>query len=1070
MAEQTTQSMKKLTRIKLINWHYFSNETIDVCDSVLFTGENGTGKSTILDAIQLALTTNSRRFNPAANEKSKRDLKGYVRCKTGEEGNTYVRGNGPVISYVALEFFEEGKSRYFVIGVKIDSPTLEGELDKKWFCVEGNLDSISFIVKEKPAIDKEFTQNGRKIQLEKQTGRAKENFKDRLGHLGETFFEMIPKAIAFKPMENVKKFINQYILPEATIDVQKLQESIRALRDMQNLVDQVKNRIDQLTRILEKSDQINKDNEKILVIDLLIKIAELKSNEAEIERLKNQCSMDILALESYQRETEKAETEKSNLNEKIQEINLALKTNENARLVEQLEREVKIISDNLKEAEKKRKELTEQVKFLNAIRSHMPKKVLADFEEFLNPEQDETANQSIFVELKNQIFEIQGNLYQKQAELNQYQHQQEEKRNELSVRISQLEKHKFLYDSNTTGLRDAINAEFAARKTDAKAYVFSELLEISNPEWQNAVEGYLNTQRFHLIVEPQYYDIAADVYHRNRHRFHSVGLVNAAKLDPNVVPASNSLAAVVTSENRYAHAYATYLLGRVMRVGTVEQLKQHEIAITQDCMLYQGHALRKIPETVCQTPYIGKHAIRRQLEIAREHLVDLDKEIGKRVEDQKTVEFRIDLLQKCNLTIIGQTLTAPGEYQTFHTELYQKKGELEEAKQDSDLVSMMEKQNSYKNQLDDLTRRISQVNKNIFQRERNIQDAKNKIQDLNSSVEANQRNIQNLANGNVNAIQKAYQMFDENTRTKDAGTVYANYQPRRQTLVNQKTAKERDLWTMQNHYENGELGTGIELIPDYLEEYDKLVRSELVKYENQIRRNRESCEEEFRENFLAKMRENIERADEIFKQLNRSLKDVYYGNDSYKFELTPNKNKQSLYKMITSDVNVGGITLFSQIFEDEYREEMEDLFQKLTESSIDGESVLAEYADYRSYLDFDIQVISRDGRMQKFSKTYGEKSGGETQTPYYVAIAASFAQMYSGGETARLIIFDEAFNNMDEDRIESMMKFLKHQNFQMILAAPPVRAEIISQYVRTFDTVFHTGNCSWVEPYVLPEN
>ena len=74
--------MKKLCRIRLINWHYFVNETISVNGSCLITGENTAGKSTILDAIQLVRTTNQRKFNTAANEKSNRNLKGYVRCKT----------------------------------------------------------------------------------------------------------------------------------------------------------------------------------------------------------------------------------------------------------------------------------------------------------------------------------------------------------------------------------------------------------------------------------------------------------------------------------------------------------------------------------------------------------------------------------------------------------------------------------------------------------------------------------------------------------------------------------------------------------------------------------------------------------------------------------------------------------------------------------------------------------------------------------------------------------------------------------------------------------------------------
>ena len=43
--------MKKLTRLKLINWHRFSDVTIDFGDSTLISGENGAGKSTLLDPI-----------------------------------------------------------------------------------------------------------------------------------------------------------------------------------------------------------------------------------------------------------------------------------------------------------------------------------------------------------------------------------------------------------------------------------------------------------------------------------------------------------------------------------------------------------------------------------------------------------------------------------------------------------------------------------------------------------------------------------------------------------------------------------------------------------------------------------------------------------------------------------------------------------------------------------------------------------------------------------------------------------------------------------------------------------
>lgn len=69
--------MKKLKKILLINWLYFSKELIEVGDINFLTGKNGAGKSTVIDALQIVLLgeTNSRNFNQAANEKSQRTLK-----------------------------------------------------------------------------------------------------------------------------------------------------------------------------------------------------------------------------------------------------------------------------------------------------------------------------------------------------------------------------------------------------------------------------------------------------------------------------------------------------------------------------------------------------------------------------------------------------------------------------------------------------------------------------------------------------------------------------------------------------------------------------------------------------------------------------------------------------------------------------------------------------------------------------------------------------------------------------------------------------------------------------------
>ena len=90
--------MKTLKKIKIINWHYFWNETIAIEPIVFLTGLNASGKSTLIDAMQVLLLgdTSGRFFNKAATEKSSRTLKGYLRGELGdaEDGGFRYLRNG----------------------------------------------------------------------------------------------------------------------------------------------------------------------------------------------------------------------------------------------------------------------------------------------------------------------------------------------------------------------------------------------------------------------------------------------------------------------------------------------------------------------------------------------------------------------------------------------------------------------------------------------------------------------------------------------------------------------------------------------------------------------------------------------------------------------------------------------------------------------------------------------------------------------------------------------------------------------------------------------------------------
>ena len=1042
---QTTR--KILTAIKLINWHFFANQTISLKNINLFSGDTGAGKSTILDAIQLILTTESRNFNRAANSESKRSIKTYVRGKTGEEGNEYLR-KGAVVSYVALELYEESRDRYFVLGVKMDSPDFESDIKKKWFCEEGRLSDLSFIVDNKPAKDDQFRNNGKKIQFMYQTSQAKDRFKVRLGHLQESFFDLLPRSLAFQPMKNVKDFIYSFILPEKEINTDILRESIRSLKEMQLLVEQLKKQVEDLEKIHNKNEEILNIEKQILVNDILLKIAEAESKRSDITNKNRKIDLEKQNIMQNENARDSLNAEIGDKRERYINIQTALQTGEKAQLINQLRNEISsrekdrdISISDLNCLNAQLIKVRDTLKLLNVSRAESNYNI----NELENSDTELSCRNKIIVGIENAFSDAEKENSDKQVDIKTELNSLNKCIEQLAKEINALASNKITYPPNVIMLKEAVEREFSSRGLDTKVYILADLLEISDSEWQNAVEGYLNTQRFHIIVEPQYYDIASAVYDRMKSKIHTAALVNTGKLELDAVSEDNSLANVVVSENRYANAYIVFLLGRVIMCDSVSSLKKHSTAITRDCMLYKNKALRKIDPKVYRMPYIGKYALQKQLSLKKEEYDKLKKQTSELSVRISVCEKILSAIRQCNFESLKQVIDAPARLKKHENDILQLKKRLQEAMNDPTYIKLQDDADALSREIKKDSDSIDNIKSSISRSGYAIEQMSAEIVSLEKDANEIESQIKVLSDGHEDLFSEAQKKYNESKKTKNANTIFTNYRPQNQKLLNKKQNTEKELWKMQSLYKDGELGVGVDMMPEYFDEYDRLTKHDLVGYEEKLRVIRENCETEFRESFLAKMRENIENGKRLFSELNRTLKPIHYGKDSYHFKCVTNERKQRLYEMITSDFNLGGYNLFTTQFEESYRDEMDELFAKLTDSDKNGDDVVKEYTDYRSYLDYDIEIISSNGNVQYLSKIYREKSGGETQTPYYVAIAASFAQIYANRETIKVIMLDEAFDKMDDERIESMIEFFKMQGLQMILAAPISRFGVIAE-------------------------
>ena len=1065
---------KTLTRIRLINWHYFVNETISVNGSFLISGENTAGKSTILDAIQLVLTTNHRRFNTAANEKSNRDLKGYVRCKTGNEDNAYIR-SGTVITYVALEFYEEKTSKYFTLGVKIDSPDEESKLSIRWFREECKLEEFSFLTGGRPSTTEEFRRNDKKLQLFSQISEAKARFGQRLGNLEDRFFDMIPKSLAFKPMDNVKEFINRFILSEKAIEVVTLRNNIASLKELEELMSITKEKISDLEAILSKNEEIIAKDREIKTNEILIKKAEILAKQHEIEELDKNIQAFRQRLQSQESTLELINSNLQNERGRQTSLQVALGQNETAQLIKDVQHNIEMLNKDKETAHNSLNKLNNNLQttsdalvLLNQFEVYVISK--EELKSLGLAECDVEAKSAVLYKLKKELTSLletynAENFRQKDL-LDKFVSQEIK----LDREIHNLKNKKLTYPDNTVKLMSAIEKEFLTLGILGKPRIFSDLLDISDPRWQNAVEGYLNTQRFYIIVEPQHYKAALEVYNKIKNEVHTVGLVNTNKLDKDAELEVNSLAYVIKCDNRWVKAYSIYLLNRVIRCEYVEELKEHKVAITPDCMLYQNHAVRKIDEKVYRTPYIGAYAIEVQLKNKETELEILKADIAAAQQNIQRLQSIIEKLSLCNVAAIEENIEAPHRMKIVEELIQKEMVELKKAENDPNYIQIQiqieecsELVKRFQAESDTARETIGRLGGQVESTLRQM----NEISILISDLEAK---FQLLCDNDLDIAEQGLAKFTEQIRLKTPATIVQNFSPMKVGLQNKKQELTGELIKLQVNYSSKnacDLGSGHEQMQEYVNEHYKLVASDIIKYEEDLEKAKEHCNLEFRESFLARLKENIENAKQEFKNLNSALKDIYYGEDSYKFELTSNKKKESIYQMITSKSNEGGYNIWSQSFEDEFKEEMEDLFAKLTAYDDKGEKVLAEYTDYRSYLDYDIIVEKRDGTVQRFSKIYGEKSGGETQTPYYVAIAASFVQLYKLGDTIRIIMFDEAFDKMDDNRISSMMDFLNSQNFQIILATPPAKLEVIGEKVDTILMAMRDGTNSIIEEYDL---
>lgn len=863
------------------------------------------------------------------------------------------------------------------------------------------------------------------------------------------------------------------LLNEDPVKIDDLRNNVRAYRNLGNILKDQENRLEALEKIddfyhkyFEKNDDLK--NYHLTKDCLYIEGLQYQKNRLEknIEKTSSLISNKKQILIMAKEEVEKLQKEIINLE------NL-LESNEGYKLKKQLEEKLALKNSQFKKLtvqyDNYQMKLKQELVILKQLR------IKESFINVIKSDNYDSAylNENLFM-IKNDIFTKRNDFNEKKVILDQDLRKLIKEQNDLVDRHEILSSNRFYYRKEIVELINVLKKQlgnYYQKKIEVKP--LCEYLEITDESWRNAIEGYLNTQRFDIIIEPEYFVQALKIYeqYKNSQGIFGVGIVDVAKLEKYQDEADDSLAKYVTSINSYAKNYANMLLNRVKCVDNVEQLRHHKTAITKTCMVYNNYTARAINPAVYQKPFIGLEAIKIQrLEI--ETMLDkLEEEIKSQRKQFQDVINVLKILDNSNIEILASQTSLIDEYKLLKNSIVETKNRLNEIVQDDSVITLIQQ--------------IDAVKESYLEAQNNYDINQREVVNLGVNLEQ-YLSEQTEINGQLETLPKLPELISEEIEKIKEG-YYKRHGRNYQTIQNNILLKIRELensvnkelsnveYAMKsfNHAFKVGFDENIDSIDVYLQLFYKLRDIEIVKRQEDVRLARRKCEQSFQESFISRLYEKIVQAKKDINELNQGLENKNFNGDSYRFEVNPSKRKEyrKYYDIISTNQQFNSDDLFVATLSQENRAVMDGLFNQIAVLGEDesGEKLLQKYTDYREYLDYDIKITHENGDITKFSKVNREKSGGETQTPFYVVIASSFEQLIKNRpeeDSGCVVLFDEAFNNMDETRIQAMMKFYSELNVQIILAVPPARASTIMPYVDTTLAIIKSGDNSFVETII----
>lgn len=1090
-----SQAYKIFTKICLNNWHYIDHKVLELHENInFFTGHSGSGKSTVIDAMQIVLYANSDGrgfFNKAAADDSDRSLIEYLRgmINIGENNQATYKRNQNFSTTIVLEMEQTVTKEKECIGVVFDVETATNEISRMFFWHKGAMMTEHYRTGKRAMTLNEVREylhhNFSKEEVFYTSGN--ERFRERLYdvYLGgldkEKFPQLFKRAIPFRMNIRLEDFVKEYICMEQDIHMEDLQESVVLYGRMCRKIEAALEEIRELEQIRDRYEVFKNSKNELEYSCYHLARLQILQKKSEISNIQEKLRLWTEDLEKQKEALHTLNGERVALQQEYDNINIQLADTGYALLEEKMN-SIEASLVHLKRGEEKWKIVSDRLSGWEEM-DCISNQALWDIEKF----QKGTIQAEELGRLKRELEQVQKDADKEKADAASEARMLSKEIKAIDEELSELRKGKDAYPKELMLARAEIERSlFERHGVHVPVRIFAELIDIRDEKWRNAIEGYLGWNKLTLIVEPKYIKSAMDIYAQmDGKKYWCISLLDTGRLmEQEYAVKEMALAEEVKAKESYIVNFVNFLLGNVIKCDSIDALRRCKIGVTADCMLYQNFQLRRLnPENYTKRAYIGEKSKKQR-----------QKELTAQLEKRKAEYDRYQTEAEAAAEILRQEFLPDSveEYRNLISDIAEKKKKQKEKlhleKQMQELNSgiverLKQEREAVQKKKTELDTLFEECNRNIWQKENDIKKEQESSVVKNEELLELERNLR----GSV-AEKERFQAFIERSKTSRYEKLIAETEQMIKKMQSECEAQKNTLIDIRSGYLKNHPKRDFSASTEHNEDYEQVLNElqcgELEIYKKKAAEQAKSAVEHFKEDFIYKIRSAIQEAYVRRDELNRIIRNLNFGKDKYQFRIGKNKGSDGEFYDMFMDENLNidpstlsgsmdrQMNLFSMEHENKYGSLMSDLIHIFIPPEGASAAELEEakknmqkYSDYRTYLSFEMeQIVEGEERLViGLSKMIKKNSGGEGQNPLYIALLASFAQAYrinlsarlSRRPTIRLVVLDEAFSKMDAEKVASCIDLIRSLGFQAIISATNDK---IQNYIENVDKTFVYAN------------